>query len=385
MQQAVNEQSLQISGLKKQTLARLLPALDLLVLVRREDDTFGVLGDAPSWAREVLACGETLELDEVFPFLESFLPEAEEVWLDAAPPARSGVWIQEIGQAELAFEATAVRAADDLHVLIVEPRLSEMAEQQALVQKARDGALRHRQLLKEVEKKEILLHCIVHDLKQPLSVIKGSLGLIGAAGLPQAESEKLIGVAANQVEKQERMIRNVLDVFATDLAELDPAAQHTSATTDLLGCARGAVDDFKPAFEDKGLHLDLKVESRMRECQVRGERGRLERVFANLLENALKHTPPDGEATVSVDREGQVAKVSVQNDGAEIPEELRDRLFQRFARDTHKGGAGLGLYYCAMTLERWGGGIRYEPHTGGGTRFIFELPIVEEEPEQSCP
>ena len=112
---------------------------------------------------------------------------------------------------------------------------------------------------------------------------------------------------------------------------------------------------------------------------MRTDRRRIERVFANLLENAQRHTPLDGACVLRVTPEDDAVAVAIENEGKGVPEELRDSLFDRFTRGTQDGGgtAGLGLYYCRITVEKYGGSIFHEERPGGGARFVFKLPLAE--------
>ena len=83
-----------------------------------------------------------------------------------------------------------------------------------------------------------------------------------------------------------------------------------------------------------------------------------------------------GRVTVRVSRRRENLVVRVENEGDEVPDELRDSLFDRFVSGAGGGTSGLGLYYCRITVERWDGSIHYEPLEGGGAVFVFKLPVA---------
>ena len=106
---------------------------------------------------------------------------------------------------------------------------------------------------------------------------------------------------------------------------------------------------------------------------VVGLRDRLERVVDNLLDNALRHSPRGTSVDVAVEASPLGPALVVADRGAGVPETLRGMLFQRFVRGSAGGAAGLGLYYCRMTVERWGGAIAYRDRTGGGAEFRVQV------------
>ena len=115
----------------------------------------------------------------------------------------------------------------------------------------------------------------------------------------------------------------------------------------------------------------------------------LHRLVANLIENALVHTPPGTPVTVSVSSRDGEALLEVSDRGPGVPQELRGRIFERFARgagDTSTGsGSGLGLAIVRAVAEARGGQVELSDAVGGGARFVVTLPLATEaEPERSA-
>jgi signal transduction histidine kinase len=113
--------------------------------------------------------------------------------------------------------------------------------------------------------------------------------------------------------------------------------------------------------------------------QVVGENLRLERVLSNLVENAWRHSPPDSTVTVGLKEDEGCVLITVDDEGSGVPQDISKNLFQKFFQGKEKcGRAGLGLYFCRITVERWGGTIGYSPRSEGGSRFWVRLarPIV---------
>ena len=101
---------------------------------------------------------------------------------------------------------------------------------------------------------------------------------------------------------------------------------------------------------------------------------RLDRVLSNLLGNALRFTPAGSTVRLGLRRDGATVTFTVDDQGPGVPEEMQARLFQKFSQGkTKAGSAGLGLYFCRITVERWGGSIGYTTREDGGARFWFSL------------
>ncbi len=107
---------------------------------------------------------------------------------------------------------------------------------------------------------------------------------------------------------------------------------------------------------------------------VIGEEMRLFRVLTNLIDNALRYSSPGGVVRIAVRVEDSSVAVSVEDEGPGVPLAMLPRLFEKFARGRDRASrTGLGLFFCRITVENWGGAIGYESRDGGGARFWFRL------------
>src|SRR5271168_1914316 len=192
---------------------------------------FAAIGDCPSWCEEIWGAevhnANHVKLAENSAFLENFLVDAEESWNSSdAGSAGSGNWIERAANGrEVPLEAFAL-ALDGKKVLILQNLSSTFAEQQRWFQTARDSLLAHEKLLTEIQKKEILLHCIIHDLSQPLSAMSGCFNLLLLERLPST-LKKFARDGLRESQRQESMIRGILSAFSGDLA-----AQQSPAKSD---------------------------------------------------------------------------------------------------------------------------------------------------------
>lgn len=114
-------------------------------------------------------------------------------------------------------------------------------------------------------------------------------------------------------------------------------------------------------------------------CRVIGDERRLARVLTNLVENAIRYTPRGGCVRVIVDEEPGSVHVAVEDEGPGVSPAVAARLFQKFARGRDAAaGTGLGLYFCRITVEHWGGAIGCEARPEGGSRFWVRLRCAPE-------
>jgi signal transduction histidine kinase/DNA-binding response OmpR family regulator len=342
---------------------------------------FRTLGGYPDWCKTVWGPEstrqKTLRLAELSPFLENFLVDAEGFWNSKRKgAANSPVWIErDLANHETPLEAWAVRL-DGKKILIVRDLSSSYAERQQLFQTARDSLLEHEQLLHEIQIKEILLHCIIHDLSQPLNAMRGCFNLLSMEKLP-GEQQRMIETGQRESQRQEQMIRGILEAFSGELAVQQGSAGTAANAPDLAACARRIVEQFSPAYIEKGIRLQLDPRLDVaRDWKVAGDAPRLERVFGNLLENAMRYTPEGSGVTVGIEDKVHCLLAFVDDEGPGLPKDASsDRLFALFAKGKDRPGkAGLGLYFCKITVERWGGSIGAENRSGGGSRFWFKIP-----------
>jgi signal transduction histidine kinase/CheY-like chemotaxis protein/HPt (histidine-containing phosphotransfer) domain-containing protein len=336
------------------------------------------LATLPAWCESLWqARGDAaVQLGEKSPFLENFLAEAERFWTSEAPgSANSGYWVErDSSGTEFPLEASALWLAGR-RILLIRSLPGAFAQQQQLFQSARDSLLTHERLVREIEKKEILLHCIIHDLSQPLTSMRSCFDLLLGKKLGP-DLAKFVLTGRRESQRQERMIRGLLEAFSADLAGVPSSSQETAASADLVSCARRAVEQFAPAFIERGIELTLApFWDFERGSRVVGDAPHVDRIFGNLLENALRYSPNGSTVTVGLEDGGPALMAFVDDEGSGLPKDSNHHLFALFGKGRDRPGkAGLGLYFCKITVERWGGSIGAEKRAEGGTRFWFRLP-----------
>lgn len=222
---------------------------------------------------------------------------------------------------------------------------------------------------------------VSHELRTPLTSIAGSLGLLagGAAGTLEPKAERLITIARNNADRLVRLINDILDIEKIQSGQI----RFDTVVLDL----REAVGDAVEANRGYGDRLGIRFELALPDATlpVLADRDRLAQVFANLLSNAAKFSPPDQAVTVLVEALDQRYRVTVRDRGPGIPNDFRSRIFGKFAQadssDTRqKGGTGLGLSIVKEIVARLGGEVSFDSVEGQGTAFHVDLPRAEVEP-----
>jgi signal transduction histidine kinase/CheY-like chemotaxis protein len=351
---------------------------------------FRPVGAFPAWLARTWGASieraETVRLGEYSAFLENFLVDANDFWTAQKDgSANSGNWIERGEQGdETPLEATAFWL-DRRPTLLIRNFLRSFGEQKEWLQTARDSILAHERLMREIQKKEILLHCIIHDLSQPLSAMRGCFNCLTIGDLP-ADLKKFAEAGQRESLRQEQMIRGILEAFSGELSGGKAKAEQSAESVDLGARAAFAVESFSAAFNGKGVGLRVDPDmNRSRDWMSVGDPSRVDRIFGNLLENALRYSPPGTRVTVGVEHRSNSLLAFVDDEGPGLPkDQSNDKLFALFARGKDRPGkAGLGLYFCKMTVERWGGRIGAAPRPSGGSRFWFSLPRAQAEKNRS--
>ncbi|MCK6445325.1 MAG: HAMP domain-containing histidine kinase [Planctomycetes bacterium] len=359
----------------KDVAHELLGELEWLVLELGPNGVWTRRSHAPKWLVEHRGEAGGPGGDEWPPFLATFLDEAREHFTrGVAAPLRSLMWCEVTPDGrEWPLQASALDVGGR-RLVFVEWLDERYAELRAILQRARQTTLEFDSLHREVLKKEVLLHCIVHDLKSPLAGIVGSLSLL-ADGEQDAARRELVAIALESARRQEVMIRQVLDVFASELSTSQSFARDPREAPDLVESVRSVLQAYGPVFQRRSVGLTSRSLAASRApIRVVGRADRLERVLANLLENALRHSDAGDEVELEFVAAAQSVELTISDRGPGVPETIRATLFQKFVQSgPSRGVAGLGLFYCKNTLEQWGGAIGYEPREPKGSTFRVAL------------
>lgn len=224
-------------------------------------------------------------------------------------------------------------------------------------------------LERDAAQRRNLLADLTHELKTPLTVIRGTLEGI-QDGLYPADPSRLGPV----LEEVQQLTRLIDDLQLLGLAEAG-ALQLQREETDLGEVAHEVAASFRPQAEAAGVGIAVKADSGAPAAQV--DPARMRAVLANLIANALRYTSRGGEIHLHTgeDVDRGMAVVEVHDTGVGIAPEVLPRAFDRFAKSPDSPGRGLGLAIARDLVRAHGGEITVESEPGKGTRFRIELPL----------
>jgi signal transduction histidine kinase len=220
-----------------------------------------------------------------------------------------------------------------------------------------------------------VLALVAHELRTPLTVLLGQVQLLQRHLAGHADTsprdQKAIDIIVGQARRLRMLIDTLLDVSQAKQGEL----RIIPAPLDFGALVRRVVEELQPALSSHALRLYTEPG----QFWITGDALRLEQVLQNLLQNAVKYSPPGSVVTVQMAPYGDRVRLAVSDNGIGIPANVQPILFKRFARANHTqgqavAGLGLGLYLCKMITDLHGGSILVESVEGRGSTFILLLP-----------
>ncbi len=223
--------------------------------------------------------------------------------------------------------------------------------------------------------RKLFISSIAHDLRTPLTSIKGFLSAISDGTIPPEQYPKYMEIIQTQVERIQKLITSMTE--ASSLSQVDPDKMEEFDINEMI---RDTVTNVENLISDKDISITVDLgKNQGQEMLVYGESQLLYRVFYNLLTNAVKFTPRNGIigiSTVSRPDEGKVY-VTIEDSGSGIPEDKLDRVFESFYKvdpSRTESGFGLGLYICREIITAHGERIWAENGSElGGARFVYTL------------
>jgi len=229
-----------------------------------------------------------------------------------------------------------------------------------------------------VEKmRDELTNTAVHDLRNPLSIIYASLGMLATEDNPALSSTqlKLVNIAQVSAQRMLDLIDTILDISRLEHGQM-PLESESFSLADLVAETLGMQ---APLAGPRRLSLENAVPMAL--PRALADPKLIRRVLQNLIGNAIKFVPQGGLIQVTAHEETACHSllVCVSDNGPGIPVEIQGRLFQAFVTgSTQKRGNGLGLAFCRLVVEAHGGRIWVESEPGQGTAFKFTLPLDHE-------
>jgi PAS domain S-box-containing protein len=323
-------------------------------------------------AEEMFRCAAAEALNEP---IHRFVPDLE---LGSGPPGQAA---RPPGRMRQRLEVEGVRV--DGSRLPIEVSVADVIvhDHRLFTVIARDVTERNRieaELREADRRKDEFLGMLAHELRNPLAAIM-TAGEVLHRRVEDADAQKLTSVVRRQTQALARMVDDLLDVSRVTLGKIE-LAKEPLLLSEVVARATEAVRD---GMTRGGLRFDVHVDRAP--VWIEGDATRLEQVLSNLLNNAMKFTPPGGRVTLEARRDGEEAVVRVHDTGLGMEPSVIPRVFELFVQgDTSlaraKSGLGIGLALVHKLVSLHGGRVTaFSEGPGRGAEFVVRLPATHEE------
>lgn len=227
---------------------------------------------------------------------------------------------------------------------------------------------------KEMEKRDEFIGIASHELKTPLTSLKGYLQLITSykkENIPPAVTQ-YINKANSALSKLQVLINDLLDVSKIKAGKME----YDFITVNLVQLIESCVENAEHIYPENTF-----INEDGNQYLVKGNAERLEQVLMNLINNAVKYSQENKTVIIKTSLQGEWVRVSVIDFGIGLSEDKKEKIFERFYRVEDKrfmtGGLGMGLYISAGIIHNHKGKIGVESELGKGASFYFELPLTK--------
>lgn len=201
-----------------------------------------------------------------------------------------------------------------------------------------------------IQRKNDLIMYLAHDLKTPLTSVIGYLTLLhDENGISEELRNKYLSISLEKAERLEELINEFFEIARFNLSNITLEYSRVSLTRLL----EQLTFEFKPMFAEKNITCDLEIAP---DTMIRCDVNKMQRVFDNLLRNAVNYSFENSTISISAKQSGEIMSIKFTNSGNTIPKEKLDRIFEQFyrldsSRSTKSGGAGLGLAIAKQIVE----------------------------------
>ncbi|HEX7027756.1 MAG TPA: ATP-binding protein, partial [Gammaproteobacteria bacterium] len=237
---------------------------------------------------------------------------------------------------------------------------------------------RAEELLKEADRhKNEFLAILSHELRTPLAPIRNALQVLNLKSPPDPELQNVLGLIDRQIRQMTRLVDDLLDISRIIRRQLELRTEQVG----LSEIVYEAVEASQPLLEMYGQDFNFTVPADP--VYLNADRARLAQVVSNLLNNAAKYTGADGSITLTAERRGEEAVITVRDTGIGIPVEVQSDIFEMFKQADRtsgqsKTGLGIGLTLVKRLVEMHGGSITV--NSAGrdrGSEFVVRLPVAD--------
>jgi signal transduction histidine kinase/ActR/RegA family two-component response regulator len=236
-----------------------------------------------------------------------------------------------------------------------------------------------RQLKQADQQKDLFLATLSHELRTPLNSIIGWIHILRQRSIEDTEIQHALDVIDRNARTQSEMIADILLVSRVITGKVELAMEPVDVST----IVSASVDIVRTSAEAKKIALNIDTNDYV-PSTVKADPERLQQVFWNLLTNAVKFTPQNGQIDIVLRREGDSLKIEVKDNGYGIEPRFLPYIFERFRQADSKhtrrvGGLGLGLAIVSHLVELHGGMVTADSEgKGKGSQFVITLPVADE-------
>ncbi len=273
------------------------------------------------------------------------------------------------GEDESSYESVLHRADSGRTPIEVYARRVEFEDADSIQWTLRDISER-----KELDSlREDLTAMIYHDLRSPLGNIVSSLDILGGMIGEDEATRSMLNIAVHSTDRIQRLVNSLLDInrLESGQAIVTQKAVHPRELIEI------AIRDVAPSTSGRHQTVEVQIGEALPDIWVDADM--LRRVLINLLENAIKFSKIEARIEIGAQKDGDLVRFWVQDNGPGIPPSEHKRIFDKFARVKGKdkpGGLGIGLAFCRIAVQAHGGKIWVESEEGKGSKFVFTLPVM---------
>ncbi len=223
--------------------------------------------------------------------------------------------------------------------------------------------------------KDEFISMVSHELRTPLTSIMGALGIIQQKVPLEGEMMDLFSLAIRNSKRLAQLIDDIIDI---EKIQLNRFEIHLRPVV--------VVDAVKEAAETssviaKANQVSLVIKEALPTAQIQGDFGRLVQVLLNLISNAIKFSSPGKSVSISMEKRGDLVRISIEDQGIGIEESLKPLIWNKFVKgqggDTKSKGTGLGLTIVQNLVEQMGGSVGFTSEKNVGSTFYIEFPLIK--------
>lgn len=219
---------------------------------------------------------------------------------------------------------------------------------------------------------------VSHELKTPLAAIKGLVeSILEDEEMPETIRRRFLARVQRQADRLNSL---VVDLLSLSRLEREVKLQEEKSIVDLRRAILDCVETHRPAAEQK--QLNVRIDLVPNPVRVAADHEAIRQIVDNLLSNAIRYTPADGDVTLNLTTADGEATLEVRDTGVGIDPRHHERIFERFyrvdkARSRELGGTGLGLAIVKHVVRRLGGSIGLDSEVGRGSTFTIQIPLLD--------